>query len=331
MQKELVSILTPCYNTGALVHRLLDSVLMQDYPQVEMFCIDDGSTDNTREVIESYIPKFTERGYILTYIYQENGGQSSAINNSLKLINGEFLTWPDSDDFFRKENSLSKMVQALHSYPDYGLCRCLTTYVEEESLVPLYSTNDNINFRKETLFEDCLYSQNEFLWGAGNYMARVSLLKESNPNLEIYTEKNAGQNWQMLLPLLYKFKCSPVPEQLFCVLVRKSSHSRGQCKTFEQAMAQFSAYKNTILSTLDSIAAMPNYEREQHKRNIIAKYKVQELQLSIQYGEKQAQSAIEKELRDLGVAVSSKQKFMWQIRRYYNGSLLLRRFNKIFK
>ena len=55
MQKELVSIITPCYNTGHLIHRLLESVLIQDYPHVEMLVVDDGSTDKTKDVILSYL------------------------------------------------------------------------------------------------------------------------------------------------------------------------------------------------------------------------------------------------------------------------------------
>ena len=58
MQKGLITILTPCYNTGNILYRLLDSILMQDYPSVEMFAINDGSSDNTESVIKSYIPKF---------------------------------------------------------------------------------------------------------------------------------------------------------------------------------------------------------------------------------------------------------------------------------
>ena len=57
MEKNLISIITPCYNTGNLLSRLLDSILMQDYPSVEMYAIDDGSSDNTAEVIKNYIPK----------------------------------------------------------------------------------------------------------------------------------------------------------------------------------------------------------------------------------------------------------------------------------
>ena len=66
MQKGLVSLLTPCYNAGHLIHRLLDSVLNQTYPFIEMIVIDDGSTDNSEQVIRSYISRFEERGYILS-------------------------------------------------------------------------------------------------------------------------------------------------------------------------------------------------------------------------------------------------------------------------
>ena len=86
MQKGLVSIITPCYNTGDILHRLLDSILSQDYPHVEMYAINDGSNDNTEDVIKGHIPKFQEKGYELHYVYQENSGQSAALNNGLKLI-----------------------------------------------------------------------------------------------------------------------------------------------------------------------------------------------------------------------------------------------------
>ena len=86
MQVPLISMITPCYNSGSYVHRLLDSVLAQDYPAVEMYAVDDGSTDNTRQVIQTYIPLFEQRGYSLTYVYQEHAGQSEAKRKVLGLV-----------------------------------------------------------------------------------------------------------------------------------------------------------------------------------------------------------------------------------------------------
>jgi glycosyltransferase involved in cell wall biosynthesis len=103
MEENLVSLLTPMYNTDKYIHRLLDSVLSQDYPSIEMIIIDDGSTDNSKDIVKSYIQPFAEKGYTLKYVYQENQGQSVAIKNGLQLISGEFLAWPDSDDFYAEK------------------------------------------------------------------------------------------------------------------------------------------------------------------------------------------------------------------------------------
>lgn len=58
--KKLVSILTPCYNGARVIHRLLDSVLQQDYPYVEMIIVDDGSIDDSKNIINSYQDKFVK-------------------------------------------------------------------------------------------------------------------------------------------------------------------------------------------------------------------------------------------------------------------------------
>ena len=118
LNKGLISIITPSYNSAKLIKRLLDSVLVQSYPNVEMFVIDDGSLDDTKTIVEYYIPLFQNRGYCLNYIYQSNGGQSSAINNGLKLVTGEYLAWPDSDDWYKSKDSLFKMVHALQNTSD---------------------------------------------------------------------------------------------------------------------------------------------------------------------------------------------------------------------
>lgn len=302
MQKGLVSILTPCYNTGSIVHRLLDSILAQDYPSIEMFAINDGSTDNTEVVIKSYIPRFEAKGYSLTYIYQTNQGQSAAINNGLKLVNGEFLCWPDSDDFFRVHNALTMYVDALKGCDNnYGIVRCYPVYVEENTLE---ETEMNLRpaYRDENQFENCLNSEN-FIWGAGNYLIRTSTFDKENPTRTIYVEKDAGQNWQLLLPMLYSYKCLTIEKSLFCVLVRPNSHSRGQYKTYEQLYAKINSYCNTIVATLDTINSMPEEERLSYKRQVQKKYKLQELNLAFEHKKSKEKKRIIDELDSMGVTV----------------------------
>ena len=96
MRKGLVSILTPCYNGESFIHRLLDSILAQTYPDVEMIVVDDGSTDNTRELVEKWIE---EKKIPIRYIYQQNQGMHGAHNTAYKNIHTELNTCIDSDDY----------------------------------------------------------------------------------------------------------------------------------------------------------------------------------------------------------------------------------------
>lgn len=329
MQKGLITILTPCYNTGPIVHRLLDSILMQDYPKVEMIAINDGSDDNTEQVIKSYISKFEAKGYSLTYIYQTNQGQSAAINNGLKLVQGEYLIWPDSDDFFRVHNALTTFVNALKNKGNnFGVVRCLPVHVDENTLEEEAERQLIPAYREENQFENCLYSK-KFFWGAGDYLIRTSALDHVNPSRKIYIEKNAGQNWQLLLPVLYSYKCHTLEESVYCVLVRSNSHCRGQFKTYEEQVKKIESYKNTIIQTLNSMVSMPQEEKEYYKRSITNKYKLEQYKLAIKVGTETDKLVVAKELKILGIYPSLISRLLWKYENNRIVHLILRIKNRI--
>ena len=74
LEHPLVSIITPGWNGKRFVHRLLDSILIQTYDNMEYIYIDDGSTDGTKDIVLSYKEKFENRGIPFIYVYKENGG-----------------------------------------------------------------------------------------------------------------------------------------------------------------------------------------------------------------------------------------------------------------
>jgi glycosyltransferase involved in cell wall biosynthesis len=87
----LISVIIPCYNHARYLPAAIDSVSMQDYPNKEIIVVDDGSSDNTKEVAANY-PQ-------VKYIFQNNSGLSAARNTGLKNSGGELLLFLDADDW----------------------------------------------------------------------------------------------------------------------------------------------------------------------------------------------------------------------------------------
>ena len=271
MQRPLVSILTPMYNTEKYVHRLLDSVLAQDYPAIEMVVVDDGSTDGSRAVVDSYAGRFAAKGYALCCFHQPNSGQSVAIKNGLPRVTGAYLAWPDSDDFYTTPDAISKMVHVLESSaPEFQLVRTQARYVQDPSMELLRI--EGLAAREEedpSLFEDCLFALGGFYYCAGSYLLRTAVLKDLT-GFEIYTEKNAGQNWQLLVPVLYRYRCKTILEPLFTVVERDASHSRGQYDGYARDVVKKEAYLRTQRATLERIADIPEEKRARYLKQLQA-------------------------------------------------------------
>ena len=273
MQLDLVSLLTPCYNTAAYIHRLLDSVLIQTYPAIEMVCIDDGSSDNVAEIVESYIPKFEARGYSLRLIKQANQGQSAAINNGLKFLNGKYFAWPDSDDFYSTPEAIAKMVGVLKAAPKgFAMARAVEDIVEDGTFKVMGVNGLNRPYYEDAkLFVECLFQTNGYYFCPGAYMVDFEVLKEET-DLEIYASHDAGQNWQLMLPVLYRHRCITIPEHLYNVVNRAMSHSRGQYAGFTKTIQKYRSYERTIIATLVRIKGMSKAELRRYRTLIMFKY-----------------------------------------------------------
>src|SRR3569832_673047 len=86
-----VSIITPAYNQACILEETIKNVLDQDYPEIEYIVLDDGSTDNTAEVIFPFLDK-------LSYIRHENIGESRTVNKGYAMCKGDVIGVVNSDD-----------------------------------------------------------------------------------------------------------------------------------------------------------------------------------------------------------------------------------------
>jgi len=97
-----VSVIIPTYNRAEYVTQAIDSVLAQTYADYEIIVVDDGSTDNTKDVLLPYMDR-------IRYIYQENAGASAARNTGIKAAKGDWIAFLDSDDEWLPEKLAVQM------------------------------------------------------------------------------------------------------------------------------------------------------------------------------------------------------------------------------
>jgi len=108
-----VSVIIPTFNRGYIVTEAIESVLSQSYKDFEIIVVDDGSTDNTREVLDPYRDR-------IRYFYQENKGVAGARNKGIEASRGEFIAFLDSDDIWLPEK-LGRQVDYLNTHTDIGM------------------------------------------------------------------------------------------------------------------------------------------------------------------------------------------------------------------
>ena len=100
-----VSVIVPCYNAGAYLTQCLDSLCNQTYRFFEALIVDDGSSDDTRSIAESY----AKRDSRFSILHQDNHGVSSARNLALKKAKGDYLMFVDSDDWI-EDNAIERLL-----------------------------------------------------------------------------------------------------------------------------------------------------------------------------------------------------------------------------
>jgi len=109
-----ISIVIPNYNYAAFIGRTLESALNQNYNPKEIIVVDDGSSDNSLDIINNYRVKHPD---VVMVIEQPNQGQASAINKGLKQITGDIVGWINSDDTYC-ENAFQKVAEVFCNNPD---------------------------------------------------------------------------------------------------------------------------------------------------------------------------------------------------------------------
>ena len=114
-KNPLVSVIIPTYNRGWILKEAIDSVLSQDFDDIELIVVDDGSTDNTINILDAY-------ALDIIVLRQDNRGVSAARNAGISCASGQLIAFLDSDDLWLP-GKMSRQVEFFNSNPDALICQ----------------------------------------------------------------------------------------------------------------------------------------------------------------------------------------------------------------
>lgn len=195
----LVSVIIPTYNRETLVCRAIQSVLNQSYQNFEIIVVDDGSSDNTAEIVKNYIPK-------TKYIYQENAGASAARNKGIDLAKGEWIAFLDSDDEWLPDkltlqtDLLKRNPDLVWSYTNYIICFDDTG--EQRNAHPYPALQEKLLNGKE-YFENYF---NAFLAGISTSTITVIAKRSALKTVGMFLQKQPwSQDTDLFMRLAYRW------------------------------------------------------------------------------------------------------------------------------
>tara|TARA_R110000850_G_scaffold102658_1_gene212013 strand:- start:5331 stop:6224 length:894 start_codon:yes stop_codon:yes gene_type:complete len=243
-KKTLVSVLLPAFNRADYIRETVESVLLQDYPQVELIVVDDGSSDGTYEILLEYQREGKLK--LLTHPGRANRGQSAALNLGLEHVSGEFIAILDSDDVFLP-GKLHAQVDYLKAHPEVGLVYGMGEAVDAEGrwLYDILAANHIEPNDPNTVLLDCYFSL------PVNALVRRSVYDQVGGFEEAF---RAAQDHDMLIRIAEKTRLAFIPVKVFQYRRHGDSISnKGQRKRWEngfeilrRAEGRYSYQKSTI-------------------------------------------------------------------------------------
>lgn len=243
-QQPLVSIVIPCYNHAQFVQETIQSVIDQDYENIELIIIDDGSKDNSVEVIQEMIPACEERFVRFEFRYRPNKGLCATLNEALEWCEGEYFSPLASDDIAlpHKTSFLIKKHQQYDAAVVFGSARKFNIEKEgKDLLLNCEHTLKDLMFIKSMPAAPASLMRTDIICNVGGFLEGVALE-------DLYMWLKLTSNGEKL----YSF-----PE----VVVKYRDHEANTIKQFEFMHKQ-------RLKVLELFSSVPYY-KEARKNSFI--------------------------------------------------------------
>jgi len=228
----MVSIIIPAYNAGRFISETIESVLLQSFTNWELIIVNDGSKDNTGEIISKYAAADKR----ISIITKENSGVSDTRNKGIEKSKGEMLAFLDADDVWLKDN-LQKKVDCLNANPeiDYVFSNMLQgdQNLQNQTLAPIG--------KDANILEDLLLWNGEVIPGpSSNLLVRKKCL-DAGIRFDKRLTTIADQNFTV--QLASKFKGKLLNEALWVYRVLPGSMSKSLMVMEQDSLTTYAIYK----------------------------------------------------------------------------------------
>ncbi len=205
MPQPLVTIITPSYNQAGYLRATIESVLSQDYPNLEYIIMDGGSSDESAAIAAEYSSR-------LTWVSERDRGQSDAINKGFRAARGEVLAWLNSDDLLL-QGAVSHAVQALEEHPSAGAIYGEGNLIDSEGrLIGRFPHTQRFNLWRLLYRSDYILQQTAFFRAAA--IREVGYLRE---------DLHYTMDWDLFLRLGKRFPLYCLPTYLGCLRVHNDA------------------------------------------------------------------------------------------------------------
>ncbi|MBQ3029101.1 MAG: glycosyltransferase family 2 protein [Lachnospiraceae bacterium] len=216
-----VSLITPCYNGERFLQLYIDNIMRQEYADIEVIFVDDGSTNDISFMEDRIREAVKKKGYEFVFLQKENGGAASAVHLALQYATGEYLMLLDMDDEIF-ERAVSAKAEYLQLHPETDIVISNGYYVFEDK-----RRHTRPFLRKKPANANCIFEgllKTTFYNWPGSYMVRSKSFFEVNKGRDIF-QSPYGQNMQILLPATIRRNICFLNEFHMNYYVRKSSVS----------------------------------------------------------------------------------------------------------
>ena len=224
-QKEpSLKVLTPTYNRAELLDRLYNSLIKNCDKgiQIEWLVMDDGSTDNTKEVIEKY--KAESKNKIeIKYFFQENKGKMTALNFLVKQSTGDFIIECDSDDYFT-DNAFEVILNNIHLMKEDTYALCFLKYDQNMNNI------GGIAKKEDTTMFDMYFKDGES--GEKALVFNANIRKQFEHVLEHNERFVTEARMYHKMDLMYKMKC--INEPIMICEYQESGYTNNIQKVFKE-------------------------------------------------------------------------------------------------